>query len=220
MLQVNAFNHQYLGALGALGARSQPKPIHIPGFSAQAQHITWLSGASGCGKTTALNLIAGLIPVAQGQVWVNGQDIGALTAIARDRWRGGAVGFVPQEPQLIDSLSALQNVVLPAQLAGVAARAPQHVTRLLSDLGLAQVKHHTPNQLSRGQQQRVAIARAFAGQPALLLADEPTANLDDTHAHAVMALLQSLCQLHHCTAVVASHDARVALYCTQKVVFA
>ena len=209
MLLVKPFSYQY-------AAGSATRAVPIPGFSAGAHELIGLSGASGCGKTTALNLIAGLLPVSRGCVWVDGQDIGALTAIARDRWRGLAVGVVPQDPQLIDSLSALQNVVLPLQLAG---HRPLEVDRLFHDLGLAKYQHHTPAQLSRGQQQRVAIARAFANQPSLILADEPTANLDDAHTHAVLTLLHTLCQSRQCTAVIASHDARIARYCDQTVVF-
>jgi putative ABC transport system ATP-binding protein len=148
-----------------------------------------LSGPSGSGKTTLLNLIAGLDRPDQGQVMVAGVDLARLSAARASKYRAAQVGMVFQAYNLIPQLTALENILLPMVALG---RTNQSRARELLDLvGLADRSDHSPSQLSGGEQQRVAIARALANDPALVLADEPTGNLDDQSAQRVMGLLTS-----------------------------
>jgi putative ABC transport system ATP-binding protein len=207
MLSVQPFNFQH----ASIDGRTQAAVIQFPGFEAKSGELIWLSGQSGCGKTTLLNLIAGFLPLPAHAVFLNRVDL-SLTASSPH-----AIGLIAQEPLLIDSLSAFQNAALPAQLAGIDSNA--QVSHLFETLNITSVAHHRPAQLSRGQQQRVALARAFAFRPTLVLADEPTANLDDVHAHSVMTLIQQLLVEQGAAAVIASHDSRLKAYCSQQVVF-
>lgn len=213
MLTVAAFQYQYPAV-----KKRPPAAIALPGFKAGPGDLIWLAGDSGCGKTTLLNLIAGLLPAPVGMIHFVDQDLAALNPRQRDAWRASQIGFVPQEPQLIDSLTAEQNAALPGQLSGIGKTS--HIDALFEALHLTALSHHKPAQLSRGQQQRVALARAFSLQPSLVLADEPTANLDDGHAQRVMSMLKALIEKNNSCAIVASHDSRIAPYCTHKVVFA
>jgi putative ABC transport system ATP-binding protein len=214
MLTVAAFQYLYPAVKQQLPAA----PLALPGFNATAGDLIWLAGESGCGKTTLLNLIAGLLPAPVGMIHFLGQDLAAMSSGQRDAWRASEIGWVPQEPLLIDSLTAQENAVLPGKLTGIGTTS--NIEALFETLNLKAIAHHRPAQLSRGQQQRVALARAFSLQPALILADEPTANLDDTHAQRVMVLLTSLIKNNNSCAIIASHDSRIAPYCTHKVGFA
>ena len=167
-----------------------------------------MSGPSGCGKSTVLHILAGLIVPTQGSVTVAGSDLRALSEGERDRWRGRTVGLVPQRLHLVGALDVRDNLRLAQTLPGLPLD-DTRITALLEAVGVADLAHRFPRELSQGQAQRVAIARAVANRPALLLADEPTANLDDAHAARALELLRAQAVEAGATLVVASHDYRV-----------
>jgi putative ABC transport system ATP-binding protein len=162
-------------------------------------------GASGSGKTTLLGLLAGLDLPSAGRVHIDGVDLTELDEDGRARLRRRLVGFVFQSFQLLPALTALENVMLPMELAG-AADAREAATALLSRVGLKERLDHYPRQLSGGEQQRVAIARAFAGPPRLLFADEPTGNLDSATGEEIIALMFDLNREHRTTLLLVTHD--------------
>ncbi len=171
-----------------------------------------LVGASGSGKSTLLGLLAGLDSASAGDVWIDGQSLSSLDEEARARLRADKVGFVFQSFQLLPSLNALENVMLPLELTGQPS-AREQAERYLSAVGLSHRLDHYPNTLSGGEQQRVAIARAFAPQPALLFADEPTGNLDTQTGEQVIDLLFELNRAEGTTLVLVTHDNRLAKRC-------
>jgi putative ABC transport system ATP-binding protein len=166
-------------------------------------------GPSGSGKSTLLGLAAGLDRPSEGEVRLDGRPIQALDETELARLRRGRIGFVFQSFQLLGNLTALENVLLPLEIAG-AARPLETARAMLVAVGLEQRGHHYPAQLSGGEQQRVALARAFAGEPALLLADEPTGNLDGATGGVVLELLARLRAEHGTTLVLVTHDPEVA----------
>ena len=167
-----------------------------------------LQGRSGAGKSTWLSLLAGLLSPSAGSVVVAGQDVGALRRGERDRWRGRSIGLLPQRLHLSDALSVERNLALAFFAAGVPEdRAAVHAA--LAALQVGELAGRRPGELSGGQAQRVALARAVLLRPAVLLADEPTASLDDAAAAAAVALLRATAQRCGATLVVATHDARV-----------
>ncbi|MFN3336049.1 MAG: ABC transporter ATP-binding protein, partial [Thermomicrobium sp.] len=170
----------------------------------------WISivGPSGCGKSTLLNLIAGLDRPTSGQIIVNGTDLTTLNEEELARWRRRHIGFVFQFFQLLPTLTAVENVQLPLLLAGQ-RRARARALQLLEHVGLAHAAHRFPAELSGGEQQRVALARALANEPQLLLADEPTGNLDSQSGTAVLALLEKTWQSGK-TVLLATHDLQLA----------
>jgi len=169
----------------------------------------WLVlGPSGSGKSTLLHILAGILRSTAGRVEVAGQDLAALGGAALDRFRGRHIGIVLQRLHLVASLNVLQNVLLAQYLAGL----PQDAARareVLAGLGIADKLTARPAELSQGQAQRVAIARAIVNRPQLLLADEPTANLDDGRALEAIDLLASQAQACGATLLIATHDQRV-----------
>ena len=167
-----------------------------------------LRGASGSGKSTLLALLAGLLTPTAGQVRVEGIDVGALPPRERDAWRGRTLGFLPQRLHLSDSLDAASNIALALWAGGEPVDA-QRVAAVMERLGIAELLRRRPHELSIGQAQRVALARAIVRKPALLLADEPTASLDDGAAAAVLGALQEAAQDTGATLVIATHDERV-----------
>ncbi len=169
-------------------------------------------GASGSGKTTLLGVLAGLDLPSSGQVWLGGQELTALDEEGRARVRGDMVGFIFQSFQLIGSLTALENVMLPGELHGE-ADAESAARDLLDRVGLGQRATHYPRQLSGGEQQRVAIARAFASRPSVLFADEPTGNLDTTTGARIVSLLFELNREFATTLVLVTHDSSLAERC-------
>lgn len=169
-------------------------------------------GRSGSGKTTLLGLLAGLDTPSEGTVELDGARISDLSEDERAKLRASRVGFVFQSFQLLPAMSALENVMLPLELAGF--EAPEKRAReLLERVGLGERLHHTPRQLSGGEQQRVAIARAFASDPVILFADEPTGNLDNRTGQAVSDLLMDLNREQGTTLVMVTHDERLAARC-------
>jgi len=172
-------------------------------------------GASGSGKSTLLGLLAGLDNPTQGQIQLFETDLNELDEDGRAQLRAGKVGFVFQSFHLLPGLTALENVMLPMELAGD-AQAKTAALAILEQVDLSHRLHHTPQQLSGGEQQRVAIARAFAGQPMILFADEPTGNLDQATGHRVIELLFSLKNERGTALVLVTHDPALAAQCDRR----
>ena len=170
-----------------------------------------LMGPSGSGKTTLLNLMAGIDTPTSGDVIVNGRDIGKMGEDQLAAWRTRNVGYVFQSFNLVPVLTAYENVELPLLLLPIdRKRRHEQVMTALDVVGLAERKKHLPSQLSGGQEQRVAIARAIATDPALVLGDEPTGDLDRENAESMMELITTLCQEFQKTFVIVTHDPKVA----------
>lgn len=200
MLQISGLTYRY--------PNSSTVQLRVPAFSlAPGQHAVIL-GPSGCGKSTLLHLIAAILSPQEGVLRVAQTDLAALSPRAADAWRGKTIGFLPQRLALIASLSARENLLVSCYATGATADGSR-ADALLSALGLADKLHARPHQLSQGQQQRVAIARAMFSHPKLLLADEPTANLDDAACAAAIALLTAQASDGGASLVIATHDARV-----------
>jgi putative ABC transport system ATP-binding protein len=179
----------------------------------ESGEFTALVGPSGSGKTTLLQLIGCLDQPTTGKVFINGKDVSTLNRNQRADMRRGTIGFIFQFFALIPTLSAYENVEMPLLLTGAgAAERKERVTQLLEAVGLGDRAHHRPDQLSGGEQQRVAVARALATKPSLILADEPTANLDTPNGKQVMDTMTRLNQETGVTFVFATHDPRVIQY--------
>lgn len=172
--------------------------------------FTALMGPSGSGKTTLLNVVGALDRPTRGEVTVDGVSLGAVSATALSDLRLSRIGFVFQAYNLLPVLSAVENAELVLEVQGVGATdRRRRATEALARVGLAGLEHRRPSELSGGQQQRVAVARAIVGRPALVLADEPTANLDSTTAAALIQLMAELNRKDGITFVFATHDPRV-----------
>jgi putative ABC transport system ATP-binding protein len=183
--------------------------LHPLDLTIPSGRVVAITGPSGSGKSTLLGLLAGLDAPSEGHVSVDGVDITVLDEDALARLRGQRIGFVFQFFHLLPSLTALENVLVPMEIAG--ARQPAgRAAALLADVGLADRSHHYPSQLSGGEQQRVAIARALANDPPLLLADEPTGNLDSQTGHQIIELLLAVNRARGTTIVLVTHDAELA----------
>ncbi|MGN5222612.1 ABC transporter ATP-binding protein [Aeromonas veronii] len=176
-----------------------------------------LVGASGSGKSTLLGLLAGLDMQSQGEIEILGKSLGELDEEGRARLRAEQIGFVFQSFLLLPTMTALENVMLPAELRGERDCEPR-ARELLAAVGLGERLHHLPPRLSGGEQQRVAIARAFMTRPSLLLADEPTGNLDSKTGEKVIELLFELNRKHGTTLVVVTHDHQLAERCQRQLV--
>ncbi len=171
--------------------------------------VLLLSGPSGCGKSTWLALVAALVAPTHGELWVAEQALGTLKKIAGDAWRSRAIGFLPQKLHLSAAMTVQQNLAL-AQWASGVPDDPQTIDQALQALGVAELADRLPAQLSGGQAQRVALARAVLLKPQVILADEPTASLDDEAAADAVGLLLATARAQSATLVIATHDARVA----------
>ncbi len=183
---------------------------------AQGQFLS-IVGPSGSGKSTLLGLIAGLDSPSSGDVFIDEVNITRLDEDGLARLRGEKIGFVFQFFHLIPSLTAYENVSVPMEIAGVAD--PRSRARsLLEEVGLTGRAHHYPSQLSGGEQQRVALARALANNPPIVLADEPTGNLDTTNGHHIMELLRDVHRTRGTTLVLVTHDAELAALADAKLV--
>jgi len=182
-------------------------------LSIENGEFTAMVGPSGSGKTTLLQLIGCLDQPTSGQVYINGKDVSKLNRNQRADMRRGTIGFIFQFFALIPTLTAYENIEMPLLLVGESAsKRKERVTELLAAVELTDRAHHRPDQLSGGQQQRVAIARALATKPSLILADEPTANLDTPNGKQVMETMTRLNQETGVTFVFATHDPRVIQY--------
>ena len=183
--------------------------LHPTSFVVSPGRVVAVTGPSGSGKSTILGLMAGLDAPTTGLVQIDGTNITALNEERLARLRGEKIGIVFQFFHLLPSLTAYENVLVPMEIAGLRdARA--RATTLLADVGLTERGHHYPSQLSGGEQQRVAIARALANNPLVLLADEPTGNLDTGTGRQIIELLINVNRVHGRTLVLVTHDAELA----------
>jgi putative ABC transport system ATP-binding protein len=173
------------------------------------RQVVAITGPSGSGKSTLLGLIAGLDSPSTGHISIDGTDITALDEDSLARLRGRRIGFVFQFFHLLPSLTALENVLVPMEIARVKDARPR-AAALQAEVGLSERGHHYPSQLSGGEQQRVAIARALSNDPPLLLADEPTGNLDSTTGAQVIELLLNVNRQRGTTLVLVTHDPELA----------
>lgn len=199
MIQTRALRYAYVG-----GAT-----LSFPDVEVAQGAVLLLSGPSGSGKSTWLALVAGLVGPASGDLTVAGQTLPALKNVAGDAWRAKTIGFLPQKLHLSAALTVFQNLALAQWAAGVREDAGR-IRSTLQALGVAELAQRKPGQLSGGQAQRVALARAVLLQPQVILADEPTASLDDEAARDAVALLLATAKTYNATLVIATHDARVA----------
>lgn len=200
-----------LRLIGLAVRRARGTEIRFPDLELAAGEQAVVCGPSGVGKTTLLAALAGLLPFVADQAIVQGHDLLALQRAgpaAFDAFRARSIGLVPQQPLLLGALSVLENLLIAQRLAGVATDA-ERARAQLDELGLQGLHERKPAELSRGQQQRVTLARALIHRPLILLADEPTANLDDARAEQVIGLLQQQASRHQANLLVTSHDARV-----------
>jgi ABC-type lipoprotein export system ATPase subunit len=187
----------------------EPLPIlDIPRFEVGEGEQVVVVGRSGCGKTTLLHVVAGIIRASSGKVEVAGIDISRLTESARDRFRADKLGYVFQTFNLLPAFTALENVMLGMTFA---SRKPDHAraVHLLERVGLSHRLHHKPKKMSVGEQQRVAVARALANRPMLLLADEPTANVDARHQKQIIDLIRDTCHEEKISLMLVTHTADV-----------
>jgi len=198
MFSIQQLSHAYHGS----------PVLNVAAWQAE-QGAHWLMlGPSGSGKTTLLHVLAGILRPTSGQVAVAGQDITALSPAALDRFRGRHIGIVLQRLHLIDSLSVMNNLLLAQYMAGEPQNAAR-VREVLASLDVADKARARPHELSHGQAQRVAVARAVVNNPKLLLADEPTSNLDDTRCMQALDVLLTQARACGATLVIATHDHRI-----------
>ncbi|MBB4841516.1 putative ABC transport system ATP-binding protein [Paucibacter oligotrophus] len=200
LLQVQGLSHHYPGS---------QRSLRFADFELAAGQHLLLRGNSGSGKSTLLALLAGLLTPASGEVRVQGRALSGLSQRQRDAWRGEFLGFVPQRLHLSPALTVMQSLQLPFLSVGLAADLPR-AQALLQRLGLAEMAGRHPHQLSVGQAQRVALARALMRRPRLLMADEPSASLDDANTAQVLRLLQEAAAEQGASLLLATHDGRIA----------
>ena len=185
----------------------QSRIIDVPHFEIDAGKQIALRGSSGAGKTTFLNLIAGILQADNGSILLADEEMTALSESERDRLRAHDIGYIFQTFNLLAGYTALENVMLGMMFGkGIDANFAQH---LLERVGLGDRMQYRPSQLSVGQQQRVAVARAVANRPRLVLADEPTGNLDYHHANEAVTLIREICHENSAALLIVSHDSEV-----------
>ena len=186
---------------------SQSRIINVPHFEMDAGKQIALRGSSGAGKTTFLNLIAGILQADRGHIVVAGEEMTALPESGRDGLRARHIGYIFQTFNLLAGYTALENVMLGMMFGkGMDTNFAQH---LLERVGLGDRMQYRPSQLSVGQQQRVAVARAVANRPRLVLADEPTGNLDHHHSNEAVTLIREICHENNAALLIVSHDSEV-----------
>lgn len=183
--------------------------LNIAAFQMQQGEQVVLLGESGGGKSTLLNVISGITAADSGQVIIDGTDVTKLREETRDRFRAVKIGFVFQTFNLLPAFSALENVLLGMSFSGKKVDKARAIA-LLDKVGLSQRLHHRPAELSVGQQQRVAVARALANTPRLLLADEPTANVDVNNQETILSLLREVCREFNVSLLLVTHSLEVA----------
>lgn len=189
--------------------------LHENSFVVSAGETVAIVGASGSGKSTLLGLLAGLDLPSEGSVTLAGQSLAALDEDSRAVLRGRLLGFVFQSFQLLPSLNAIENVMLPLELAGI-PNARAEAEYWLQRVGLSHRLRHYPKHLSGGEQQRVALARAFAPKPRLVLADEPTGNLDVATGHQIIELMFAINAESGTTLILVTHDEEIAARCARR----
>ena len=183
------------------------KVIDVATFSVDEKAQVGLRGRSGTGKTTFLHLLAGILKPDAGAVRLDGVEMSAMDEADRDRYRARKIGYIFQTFNLLPGFTALENVLLGMAFGPGAER--DHAEALLRRVGLGERLHYKPRQLSSGQQQRVAVARALANRPRLVLADEPTGNLDAAHAQEAIELIRETCRENNAALLLVSHDREV-----------
>lgn len=183
-------------------------PIKFPAIQIQKAQHTLLLGNSGTGKTTLLHLLGGLSKPTAGKVWINEKDIYVMSTSEMDKFRSQHIGFIFQEAHLLKNLTILENIQLAQSLAKKTVN-KNEVLSVLDKLQLSDKAHAYPQELSRGQLQRAAIARAVINKPLLLIADEPTASLDDQNTTRVLTLLMEIADQQGATLLIATHDKRI-----------
>jgi putative ABC transport system ATP-binding protein len=198
MFQINNLQHSY----------QKQKVLDIAHWEAQQGEHWLILGGSGSGKTTLLHILAGLRKPTQGKVKIAQTLVTELRGAKLDQFRGQNIGLVFQKPHLVQTLTVLQNMLLVQYMAGLRQNR-QHCEAVLETLNILDKKNSYPNRLSQGQAQRVSVARAVLNQPSVLLADEPTASLDDKNAYQVLDLLIEQAQTYQATLLIATHDKRV-----------
>ena len=191
-----------------VGQRSVPALRGIDLVVERGDYVS-IVGPSGCGKSTLLNILAGIDTADEGDVIVEGTALAGLNQNQLAAWRGQTVGIVFQFFQLMPTLTALENIMLPMDLAGDNTNARSRARGLLRRVGLEGYEDNLPSELSGGEQQRIAVARALANEPGIILADEPTGNLDSTNGRAITGILESLWQ-DGTTVIVVTHDMSLA----------
>jgi putative ABC transport system ATP-binding protein len=198
MFQISNLQHSY----------QKHKVLDINNWEAQQGEHWLVLGGSGSGKTTLLHILAGLRKPSQGKVKIAQTIITDLTGTKLDQFRGQNIGLVFQKPHLVQTLTVLQNMLLAQYMAGLRQNR-QHCEAILETLNILDKKNTYPNRLSQGQAQRVSVGRAVLNRPTLLLADEPTASLDDKNAYQVLDLLIEQAKTYQATLLIATHDKRV-----------
>ena len=193
--------------------QNQVKALSDVSFAAEQGEFIAIVGTSGSGKSTLLNLLGGLDVPTEGRICIRGYDIGSLTRKEQTIFRRRNIGFVFQNYSLMPVLNVYDNVALPVTFDKGSHVDREHIRELLNELGLWEKRKRYPSELSGGQQQRVAIARALANKPALLLADEPTGNLDSKTAVEVIGLLKASSQKYHQTVLMVTHNEALAQTC-------
>jgi len=181
--------------------------INIPDFSLQENYRLAISGKSGSGKSTFLNLVSGIITADNGEIQFNNAKITSLSESKRDVFRSQNIGYIFQTFNLLQAFTALENVMLGMMFSGKNDR--KHAEALLNKTGLSKKLNHKPSELSVGEQQRVAIARAVANSPKLILADEPTANLDVKNGEIAIDLIKNICEENKISLMLVSHEADI-----------
>lgn len=210
MLEVNTLSKSYLEK-----NKSASPVVRVREFSMKSGEKIALQGESGSGKTTFLHLIAGILSPDSGKILLNGVNISELPESQRDQLRARSIGYVFQSFNLLQGFSALENLLLAMSFGGRADE--QWASHLLEKVGLKEQIHHSPGQLSIGQQQRVALARALVNRPCLLLADEPTGNLDRKNASKSLEIMNDLCEEANAGLLIVSHDEKVISQFEKKV---
>lgn len=178
--------------------------VDVPKFHLNSAEQIALQGESGSGKTTFLNLIAGILQADEGEIWIDGTEMSSFAEAERDGLRAKKIGYVFQTFNLLQGFSALENVLLGMSFGIGADR--DYAEKLLERVGLADRKDYKPRQLSVGQQQRIAVARALANRPKIVLADEPTGNLDRKRAFEALDLIREICDENETALLLVSHD--------------
>ena len=202
MLEVN----QLIKSFQSIGNQSTPV-VRVESFSIHSGETLAMHGESGSGKTTFLNLLSGILSPDQGSISLNGTELCGLSENQRDMQRARTIGYVFQSFNLLQSCTALENVLLAMSFAGRVEQ--EWAEEMLSRVGLKDRLHYKPGELSVGQQQRVALARSLVNHPVLLLADEPTGNLDSRNAQEVLEIMRNLCLENQTSLLLVSHDEKI-----------